>query len=89
MNAYEAVRENGGIYISTRAGAGGTIIEVSSDSDLAPGISAERIFDLGVTTKGPGHGMGLKIARDAIKNAGGDISVEAEGGKTKFVIKLP
>jgi signal transduction histidine kinase len=33
--------------------------------------------------------MGLKIARDAIKSIGGDITAETSKGKTKFVISLP
>ena len=50
---------------------------------------ADKIFEADVTTKGSGHGMGLKIARDAIRNLGGEINVEAKEGKIKFIIRLP
>ncbi|MDO9288978.1 MAG: histidine kinase dimerization/phospho-acceptor domain-containing protein [Thermodesulfovibrionales bacterium] len=89
LNAYEATREDGEISIKAWEKDAGTIIEISSDSDLGPGLMADKIFEADVTTKGAGHGMGLKIARDAIRNLGGEINVEAEEGKIKFIIKLP
>lgn len=89
LNAYEAIREDGEISIKAWEKDAGTIIEISSDSELGPGLMADKIFEADVTTKGAGHGMGLKIARDAIKDMGGDIKVEAAGGKTKFIIQLP
>ncbi|OGW35769.1 MAG: hypothetical protein A2088_00340 [Nitrospirae bacterium GWD2_44_7] len=52
-------------------------------------MDVDAIFEADVTTKGRGRGMGLKIARDAIKSIGGDITAEASEGKTKFVISLP
>lgn len=89
LNAYEAIREDGEITIKAGEKDAWTIIEISSDSELGPGLMADKIFEADVTTKGAGHGMGLKIARDAIRNLGGEINVEAEEGKIKFIIKLP
>ena len=71
LNAYEATREDGEISIKAWEKDAGTIIEISSDSELSPGLMADKIFEADVTTKGSGHGMGLKIARDAIKDMGG------------------
>jgi len=89
LNAYEAVEKNGEITIKTEMADGGTSVEVSSDSELGEGFDEDAIFEADVTTKGEGRGMGLKIAKDAIKTLGGDIRVEAEKGKTKFVVWLP
>ncbi len=89
LNAYEAVEKDGEINIQTKRADNGISIEVSSDSVLGPGIMADSIFEADVTTKGKGHGAGLKITRDAIKSIGGDIRVEASEGKTRFVIRLP
>ncbi|MBI4689883.1 MAG: PAS domain S-box protein [Nitrospirae bacterium] len=89
LNAYEAVREDGEISIKTQKADNRTKIEICSDSEVSPAILVDRIFEVDVTTKGGGHGMGLKIARDAIKNIGGDIEVETARGKTKFIIRLP
>jgi nitrogen-specific signal transduction histidine kinase len=88
LNAYEAVGKNGEIAIKTKLTDDRTEIEVSSDSEISGGMDTDTIFEADVTTKGKGRGMGLKIARDAIKNMGGDITVETSEGKTKFVISL-
>ncbi len=89
LNAYEAVGKDGGISVRTKRVDKGMTIEVCSDSELIPEIIVDRIFEADMTTKGKGRGMGLKIARDAIKNIGGDIKVEAAESKTKFIIWLP
>jgi len=89
LNAYEAVEKAGEINIRTKGADDGTIIEVISDSEVSPEITVEKIFESDVTTKGIGHGMGLKIARDAIKNIGGDIKLESAERKTKFIVWLP
>jgi len=89
LNACEAVRDDGEISIKAGKKDAGTIIEISSDSELSTGLMADKIFEPDVTTKGKGRGMGLKIARDAIRNLGGEINVEAEEGKIKFIIRLP
>lgn len=89
LNAYEAVGKNGEIAIRTKITDDRTEIEVSSESEISGGMDTDTIFEADVTTKGKGRGMGLKIARDAMKSIGGDITVEASEGKTKFVISLP
>ncbi|MDP1759678.1 MAG: histidine kinase dimerization/phospho-acceptor domain-containing protein, partial [Thermodesulfovibrionales bacterium] len=89
LNAYEAVGKNGEIAIKTKLTDDRTEIEVSSESEISGGMDTDTIFEADVTTKGKGRGMGLKIARDAMKSIGGDITVETSEGKTKFVISLP
>lgn len=89
LNAYEAVGKNGEIAIKTKITDDRTEIEVISESEISGGMDTDIIFEADVTTKGKGRGMGLKIARDAIKSIGGDITVETSEGKTKFVISLP
>ena len=88
LNANEAVGKNGEIVIKAKITDDWAEIDVSSYSELGGGIDIDTIFEADVTTKGKGRGMGLKIARDAIKSIGGDIIVETSEGKTKFVIWL-
>lgn len=89
LNAYEAVNYEGEVLIKTYITDKIARIEVCSDSEISSDIQVNRIFEADVTTKGPGRGLGLKIAGEAIKALGGSISVEAEKGKTKFTILLP
>ncbi len=89
LNAYEAVNNEGEVMVKTDMADKEAKIEVCSDSEISTDIQMDKIFEADVTTKGPGRGLGLKIAGEAIKALGGNISVETEKGKTKFTILLP
>ncbi|MBI4685443.1 MAG: PAS domain S-box protein [Nitrospirae bacterium] len=89
LNAYEAVDKEGEINIRTEKIGNKMLIEVSNNSEINPEIMMDKIFDKDMTTKGAGHGIGLKIARDAIRGIGGDIKIESFDGKTKVIIQLP
>ncbi|MDP2166882.1 MAG: histidine kinase dimerization/phospho-acceptor domain-containing protein [Thermodesulfovibrionales bacterium] len=88
LNAYEAVTEGGSVDITAASSGSGAVVDVASSSVLKDGMM-ERIFLPDVTTKGKGRGAGLKIARDALRQAGGDIDARMENGKTVFRIWLP
>ena len=92
-NAAQAIGEQAGtIRVATRS-AGATVeIEVS---DSGPGIAPEvlpHIFEPYFTTKpeGEGTGLGLTIARDIVRQHGGDITARpAPGSGAAFVVTLP
>ena len=93
LNAYDALRENGGsIMVSTRK-AGDEIIMRFKDTGC--GMDAEtvtKIFDPFYTTKesGKGTGLGLAIVAQIVETHGGRIYVDSEPGKgTEFRISLP
>jgi signal transduction histidine kinase len=67
--------------------------------DRGPGISSphrEKIFDKfyrvddSLTTRQPGSGLGLSIARRLLRDLGGDLMFEPRaGGGSCFVVRLP
>ena len=57
---------------------------VANNGPDIPPEDQERIFLSGVTTKAEGHGMGLFIVRDTLREAGGDISLASGDGQTVF-----
>jgi sensor histidine kinase regulating citrate/malate metabolism len=57
---------------------------VANNGPDIPPEDQERIFLSGVTTKAEGHGMGLFIVRDTLREAGGDISLSSGDGQTVF-----
>lgn len=56
---------------------------VANNGPDIPQKDISRIFQPGVTTKSEGHGMGLFIVRNTLKERGGDIEVTS-GGETVF-----
>ena len=59
--------------------------------DSGPGVPNElatTIFEEGVTTKGPGHGLGLSLVRSAVRALGGTITYEYKNG-ARFRLVLP
>ena len=64
-----------------------------SVEDEGPGITEadrERIFDMFVSRRPDGLGLGLYLAKAAVENSGGKIMAEnrPEGG-ARFVIRIP
>jgi signal transduction histidine kinase len=64
-------------------------------ADTGPGVLPdieERIFELDVTSRGPGAGLGLglPICRSIVQQThGGRIGFEREAGRTVFYVELP
>lgn len=93
LNAYDAMREEGGdLLVSTKV----TGDEISlSIKDTGTGMDPEtvsRIFDPFYTTKesGKGTGLGLAIAAQVVESHGGRIYVDSQlGVGTEFRIVLP
>ena len=93
LNAYDAMREEGGtLLVSTRISGEEVVLRFK---DTGCGMDAEtvsRIFDPFYTTKesGKGTGLGLAIVAQIVETHGGKIYVDSEPGKgTEFRIYLP
>ena len=81
--------------VEVRAQEGGAIIEVANSG---PGISAKhlpRVFerfyrvDAGRSRELGGTGLGLSIVKHLVTKLGGRISVDSEGGWTRFQLFVP
>ena len=93
LNAYDAMREEGGtLLVSTRISGEEAVLRFK---DSGCGMDTEtlaRIFDPFYTTKesGKGTGLGLAIVAQIVETHGGKIYVDSEPGKgTEFRIYLP
>ena len=93
-NARDALAESRGKTIRIGTSREGDLIKIRF-ADTGSGIPPEveqRIFDPFFTTKevGTGTGLGLSITYSIVKEHGGTISVEPEGGLgARFLIELP
>jgi signal transduction histidine kinase len=98
LNAIQAMREGGSIFISTRlisrdeSGQSGQFVQVEV-RDTGVGIPAENldhIFDPFFTSKDEGSGLGLSISHQIVQEHGGYVTVESKVGVgTTFFINLP
>jgi two-component system, NtrC family, sensor kinase len=92
VNAAQAVRDSGEVFIRTQLVEGTVTIIIS---DTGSGIAPEhlnKIFDPFFTTKpvGEGTGLGLSITYGIIERHGGSIRVESQLGRgTTFTVILP
>jgi sensor histidine kinase regulating citrate/malate metabolism len=77
------------IRVSLREGPGGLSIEVS---DNGPGLDAPdgtQLFDTGVTSKGPGRGLGLAIIARLVSAARGEVAIENIATGARLRVTLP
>ena len=89
-NAVEAMPNGGRLEVS--AGQREESVEITV-ADTGVGIEPElldRIFDLYVTTKSKGSGIGLSVVYRIVQLHGGEITVQSRQGEgTRFVVRLP
>jgi len=91
LNAQQALVRGGEIVVRTKwnAETKRATIEVQ---DSGPGVPTElrdKIFDLFVTTKDGGGGLGLPIAKQIAEEHGGAIGFDSATGRTVFRVEVP
>jgi signal transduction histidine kinase len=92
-NAIEALPAGGSIAITGSAAGDGiprARLEIADDGPGVPRDIRERVFQLFMTTKPTGTGVGLAVARKIVERHGGTIAlVDNVPRGTRFVIELP
>lgn len=93
QNALQACADGGRIAISiaidNTAGAGQCRLSVEDDG---PGVAADIrdvLFQPFVTTKPEGIGLGMAIARDIMRDHGGDLTLEDGAAGARFTMVMP
>ncbi|MFM2092354.1 MAG: hypothetical protein RLZZ127_2843 [Planctomycetota bacterium] len=94
VNARDAMTDGGVVTIATShdPDAGQVGIEVADQGPGMPPDVQRRLFEPFFTTKavGRGTGMGLGVVQDAVRSAGGSITVRSAPGQgTAFRITIP
>jgi len=91
-NAIDALQGQGQLTLRTYAEPGQAVVEIEDTGPGIPTAIQHRIFDPFFTTKpvGQGAGLGLYISFNIIVDKHrGDLSVDSQTGRTRFVAKLP
>jgi signal transduction histidine kinase len=80
------------VSLTAAAVGGQVVITVEDDGPGVPAGDAERIFEPGYTrTDGPhaGAGLGLALGRRLARAADGDLRLDPDAPRTRFVLTLP
>ena len=90
-NALDALNgvENPTLYLELAEDVKGFSFTVKNNGPAIPPEKQSAIFEAGVSGKGEGRGMGLFIARETMRQAGGDLTVESSDAFTAFHGRLP
>ena len=90
-NAADALAEveNRNLRIELKEDLHAYRFRIENNGPMIPVAQQKNIFHAGVTSKARGHGMGLFIVRNTLKNYGGDIQVESVPGCTAFEGYVP
>ena len=90
-NALRAMGDSGTLTVQTQDLGDRVEVSVEDTGAGVPDAIRERMFDLDVTSRGPGAGLGLglPICKSIVeKNHGGSIAFESRPGRTRFVVTL-
>jgi signal transduction histidine kinase len=88
-NAFEAMPEGGTVRIGARKAGTSVLVELEDTGPGIPACISDRLFEAFVTSgKEDGLGLGLALARQTVRNHGGDMWTEPAAG-ARFVIRLP
>jgi signal transduction histidine kinase len=89
-NAKQVSPQGGSVVVRTGLAGDRGLVQVEDEGPGIPPEKARRIFDMFVTYREGGTGLGLHLARAAVENSGGAITTEnrPEGG-ARFTIRLP
>lgn len=90
-NAVEAMQSIGTMTITTQLGEEGVLVSLA---DTGPGIAKDKLDKIlqGGFTEGKqdGHGIGMKVVSETVKELRGNLTAESKIGKgTTFIIHLP
>ncbi len=90
LNAIQAMPDGGEVVLETRAAVGAVLVRISDTGPGVPERLRDQLFNLRVTTKPGGSGLGLPLVRLIAETHGGSIRYdERDGGGSTFTLSLP
>lgn len=89
LNAIEATAPGGQVRVSARAAAGQLTLVVANAGEPPPAQILAHLFEPFVSGREGGHGLGLWVSYQTVKQLGGHIAVECGDGEVRFQVQLP
>lgn len=89
LNAIAAAEQGGNVRLNIAADAGLLRLAVCNDGEHIPEEQLAYLFEPFATHKTQGHGLGLWVVYQIVKQLGGGLSVDSQPGRTTFTIEIP
>lgn len=89
LNAIQAAEDNGRIECRTAINGCTLVIEVANDGEHIPQETMEMLFEPLTSRRETGHGLGLWVTYQLVRQLGGEITAASHPGETRFVVTLP
>jgi signal transduction histidine kinase len=89
LNAIDAAGELGSAALSTSVEHQRLLLTIENDGDFIPQERMDTLFEPFASTREHGHGLGLWIVYQIVKQLNGELAVTSESGHTVFSIGIP
>lgn len=89
LNAVAAAREGGAVSLKLAAAEGKLRLSVSNDGEHIADEQMAVLFEPFASGREKGHGLGLWVVYQIVRQLNGGLSVDSEPGFTNFCIEIP
>lgn len=89
LNAIEAANPSGRVLLHLAAADGMLRLSVCNDGEHIPDEQMAYLFEPFATQRAKGHGLGLWVVYQIVRQLGGGLTVDSEPGCTTFHIEIP
>ncbi len=89
LNAVQATEPGGEVRIDAALDGQALSLQVTNDGEPPPPAVLAHIFEPFVSGREGGHGLGLWVTYQTVRQLGGHISVDSAAGKVSFRVRLP
>jgi signal transduction histidine kinase len=89
LNAIAAAEQGGNVELEISAAAGLLKLSVSNDGEHIPDEQLAYLFEPFATGKAQGHGLGLWVVYQIVRQLNGGLNVDSGPGRTTFSIEIP
>lgn len=89
LNALQAIEPGGRVSCRVYGNGGRLHIVVRNDGGFIPQEQMEYLFEPFATRRELGHGLGLWVTYQIVRQLNGEITAESQPGETCFTVSLP
>ncbi len=89
LNAIQAAPDEGCVCVHIKGDPAGLFIDVRNDGEPLSPEKLQHLFEPFFTTKESGHGLGLWVTYQMVRQLGGNIEARNEDGRIRFSVHFP